>query len=64
MSTPEEAAALTELARFRTQIEEIDRKVQEAEASAEQRAADLRQLDRELDRQGGKVQLLDMQLLI
>ena len=29
--------------------------------SAEQRASEIRQLDRELDKQGGKVQLLDMQ---
>ena len=47
--------------KYQAQIDEIDRKVQEAEAGAEQRAAELRQIDRELDRQGGKVQLLDMQ---
>src|SRR5690349_976523 len=47
--------------KYQAQIEKIDREIQDAEAGAEQRTAQLRELGREIDRQGGKVQLLDMQ---
>jgi cbb3-type cytochrome oxidase cytochrome c subunit len=47
--------------KYQAQIDEVDRKIKEAEDSAEQRTAEIRNLDRELDKLGGEVQLLDMQ---
>ncbi len=47
--------------KYEARLQDIRSKIQQAEAGAEQRAAELRELDRQLDKQGGKVQLLDMQ---
>ncbi len=47
--------------KYQTQIDEIDQKIKDAEANADAQAAEIARLDRELDTEGGKVQLLDMQ---
>src|SRR6185437_3937016 len=47
--------------KYKAQIDEIDQKIKDAKAGAEAQAAEIARLDRELDKEGGKVQLLDMQ---
>ncbi len=46
--------------KYQAQLDEINRQIQEAEANAETRAAELRKLDREIDRLGGRAEYLDI----
>jgi cbb3-type cytochrome oxidase cytochrome c subunit len=47
--------------KYEAQLKDVRTRIEEANAGAEQRAAQLRELEREIEKQGGKVQLLDMQ---
>ena len=47
--------------KYQAQIDEIDAKIKAAEASAETRAGELRKIDKELDKLGGKAEQLDIQ---
>ena len=48
-------------AKYAAQIAELDRKIEEAKAGSESRAAEISKLDNDLDKLGGTVDLLDMQ---
>jgi cbb3-type cytochrome oxidase cytochrome c subunit len=45
--------------KYQDQIDEIDARLKQAEATKEERAREIRQLDRQIDRLGGRFQLLD-----
>jgi cbb3-type cytochrome oxidase cytochrome c subunit len=47
--------------KYEAQLQDVRSKIQQAAETADQRAAELLKLDREIKRQGGKVQLTDMQ---
>jgi cbb3-type cytochrome oxidase cytochrome c subunit len=47
--------------KYQSQLDEVNRQIQQAERGAEERAADIRGVERDLNKLGGRVQLLDMQ---